>query len=303
MCENNYELFQSISGNEDNTFLLQHEDRKERFSLADEQNLSSKEEILLSFKNVENTNDLGLILNFRQSLMTTYFIYSAIGYMGDEVSDIFAGIEKNKDTKAKLDGGLKKELGDIDIYQLNTATQVWEKINGFYETGPIAINRQIIPLKNTSNTKEIKLKLILNKGLWRMDYACLTNILKKVTPVEIEAASIHNKGIIDQSALNDLNSHKKRLISMPGSEYKFNFILPKENTDYELFLYTKGYYLEWMRDHWIKDKDLLKLYQMFNTPKKYLKDEAKNYKKYETNMEQEFWNSKIDTKTFSFYEN
>lgn len=303
LCENNYELYQSNSGNEDNTYLLQKEDRKERFSLADENNLSAKEEIILSFKNVTNANDLGLVLNFRQTLMTTYFIYSAIGYMGDEVSDIFAGIEKNKDTKAKLDGGLKKELGDIDIYQWNTNNSSWEKINGFYETGPIAINRQIIPLKNISNTKDIKLKLVLNKGLWRMDYVALTNILQKVTPIEIEANAILNKGILDQSALNDLNSDKKRLISMPGSEYKFNFILPKENTDYELFLYTKGYYLEWMRDQWIKDKDLFKLYQMVNTPKKYLKDEAKNYKKYETNMEQEFWNSKIDTKAFSFYEN
>ena len=136
-----------------------------------------------------------------------------------------------------------------------------------------------------------------------MDYVALTNILKKVTPLEIEASAIYNKGKLDQAAFNDLKSNKKRLISMPGSEYKFNFILPKENTEYDLFLYSKGYYLEWMRDHWIKDKDLFKLYQMVNTPKKYLKDEAKNYKKYETNMEQEFWNSKIDTKAFSFYEN
>lgn len=303
LCENNYELFQSNSGKEDNTLLLQKEDRKERFSLSDENNLSSKEEIILSFKNVTNTNDLGLILNFRQSLMTTYFIYSAIGYMGDEVSDIFAGIEKNKDTKEKLDGGLKKELGDIDIYQWNSNTNSWEKINGFYETGPIAINRQIIPLKNITSSKDIKIKLVLNKGLWRLDYVALTNILKKVTPLEIEASAIYNKGKLDQAAFNDLKSNKKRLISMPGSEYKFNFILPKENTEYDLFLYSKGYYLEWMRDHWIKDKDLFKLYQMVNTPKKYLKYEAKNYKKYETNMEQEFWNSKIDTKAFSFYEN
>ena len=58
-----------------------------------------------------------------------------------------------------------------------------------------------------------------------------------------------------------------------------------------------------MREHWIKDKDLLKLKQMVDYPKKYLKEEAKNYKRYEKIMEQEFWNSKVDTKTFSYYEN
>ena len=90
---------------------------------------------------------------------------------------------------------------------------------------------------------------------------------------------------------------------MPGSAYIFNFDLPKHNEDYELFLYSKGYYLEWMREHWIKDKNLLKLRQMVEQPKKYLRVEAEAYKRYETNMEQEFWNSKIDTKIFSYYEN
>lgn len=234
--------------------------------------------------------------------MTTYFIYSAIGYMGNEVSDIFAGIEKTKDTKSKLDGGLKKELGDIDIYQLNATTNAWEKISGLYETGPIAINRQLVALKNISSKNNVKLKVVLNKGLWRMDYVSLTNIKEKVNPVEVNPVSIFNKGNLDLNALKDLNSSENYLISMPGSEYKFNFKLPEENTDYELFLYSKGYYLEWMRDHWIKDKDLLKLFQMVNTPKKYLKDEAKNYKKYEADMEQAFWNSKIDTKLFSYYD-
>jgi hypothetical protein len=302
LCKNNYALSESKSNKEDNTLLLQKEDRKERFSTSDENNLSSKEEIYLSFNSVEDVNNLGLLVNFRQSLMTTYFIYSAIGYMGNEVSDIFAGIEKTKDTKSKLDGGLKKELGDIDIYQLNSTTNAWEKISGLYETGPIAINRQLVALKNISSKNNVKLKVVLNKGLWRMDYVSLTNIKEKVEPIEINTSSILNKGELDNSAMRDLNSTKNYLISMPGSEYKFNFKLPEENTDYELFLYSKGYYLEWMREHWIKDKDLLKLFQMVNTPKKYLKDEAKNYKKYEADMEQAFWNSKIDTKLFSYYD-
>ena len=89
---------------------------------------------------------------------------------------------------------------------------------------------------------------------------------------------------------------------MPGSEYEFNFILPEQNEDYELFLYSEGYYLEWMRRNWIKDKNLLKLRQMVENPKKYLRSEAKKYKRYETTLEREFWNSKINTETFSYYE-
>jgi len=282
---------------------LKSDDRKERFSFSDENNLSSKEEIYLTYDNVKNTDSLGLILNFRQTLMTTYFIYSAMGYMGNEVGDIFAKIETERKTKDKLNNGIKRELGNIDIYAWNEQTNNWEYQNGFYETGPIAINRQFIPLQNIQSNSKIKIKLVLNKGLWRMDYASLTNIKKQVAPIEISPSTITHKGTLDNIALSEINSPDKYLLSMPGSEYKFKFTLPRANTDYDFFLYSKGYYLEWMREHWIKDKDLLKLKQMVDNPKKYLREEAESYKQYEATMEKAFWNSKIDTKTFSYYEN
>lgn len=303
LCENNYTLTEASANEGDITTLLKNEDRQERFSFSDENNLSSKEEVFLSFNNVKNADKLGLLLNFRQTLMTTYFIYSAMGYMGDEVGDIFAKMEMNKETKEKLKGGIKKELGNIDIYLWNEQKNDWELQNGVYETGPIAFNRQFIPLDHLSSSSKIKLKLVMNKGLWRIDYVALTNIKDKVKPIEITPTNILNKGKVDNTALLEIKNPEKYLISMPGSEYKFNFTLPSADTDYELFLYSKGYYLEWMREHWLKDKDLLKLKQMVDNPKKYLMVEAKNYKRYETTMEHEFWNSKIDTKTFSYYEN
>jgi hypothetical protein len=264
--------------------------------------LSSKEEVYLTFDNVKSTDNLGLILNFRQTMMTTYLFYSAMGYMGDNVSDMFAILESDEKMRNKFDA-TTKELGNIDIYAWNEQNNNWEYQNGFYETGPIAINRQCIPLENIQSNSKIKIKLVLNKGLWRMDYVSLTNIKKQVTPIEIFPTTIYNKGKLDKIALGEINSPDKHLLSMPGSAYKFNFTLPNADADYELFLYSKGYYLEWMREHWIKDKDLLKLKQMVDNPTKYLREEAKNYKRYETTMEQEFWNSKIDTKTFSYYEN
>jgi hypothetical protein len=305
LCENDYSLSQAAANEGDITALLENPDRQERFSLSDGNNLSSKEEIYITFDNVKNANDLGLVLNFRQTLMTTYFIYSAMGYMGDEVGDIFAKIETGGNTRDKLKNGIKKELGDIDIYAWNDQNNKWEYQNGFYETGPIAINRQFIPLQNitaNSNSK-IKIKLVLNKGLWRMDYVSLVNIKKQITPIEVSPSAIFNKGKLDNIALGEIKSSDKYLLSMPGSEYKFNFTLPNADMDYELFLYSKGYYLEWMREHWIKDKDLLKLKQMLDNPKNYLREEAKNYKQYESTMEEEFWNSKINTKNYSYYEN
>jgi hypothetical protein len=301
-CRNNYLLSNAKAEEGIITHLLQYDDKEERFSLSDENNLNSKEEVYLTFNDVSNSDDLGLIINFRQTLMNTYLFYSAMGYMGDEVGDIFAMMETNKEIRNKFDA-TNKLLGNIDVYMWNEIIKKWEFQNCVDESGPIAINKQIIPLGNTNEFSNIKLKLIMNKGLWRIDYLALTNIVEKVEPFEISPGSILNKGRPDYLALQEINNPYEYLISMPGSEYKFNFNLPQQNDDYELFLYSKGYYLEWMRSHWLKDRNLLKLKLMVDKPELYLKAEAKNYKRYETSMEQEFWDSKINTKTFSNYEN
>jgi len=299
-CKNKYILSEAMANEGNITSLLSCDDKQERFSLSDENNLKSKEEVIFNFNTVSNTDDLGLIINFRQTLMNTYLFYNAMGYMGDEVGDIFALMETNKKIRNSFDT-TNKILGNIDVYSWNEINKKWVFENSVDESGPIAINKQIIPLKKAKNGSTIKLKLVMNKGLWRIDYLALTNIIEKVTPIEISPVSIFNKGKPDKSALKAIIDTGNYLISMPGSSYKFNFILPGQNDDYELFLYSKGYYMEWMRSNWFKDKNLIKLKLMVDKPEIYLKGEAKNYKQYETIMEQQFWNSKIDTKTFSYY--
>ena len=302
LCKNHYPVSKATANEGDITLLVNQQDAQERFSYTDESDLNSKEEIYLNFDNVKNSQDLGLILNFRQTLLTTYLFYNAMGYMGNHVGDVFAMLENDSEIRNNFDT-LAKVLGGIDIYLLDEKNGQWMLQSKFNEAGPIAINKQFIPLQSIAANSKVKLKIVLNKGLWRLDYAALTNVIEQVKPIEISPGSIYDKGKLDNAALSSINNPEKYLISMPGAEYKFQFNLPDSNTDYELFLYSKGYYLEWMREHWVKDENLLKLRQMLLNPKKYLKEEAKNYKVYETKMEQAFWNSRIDTKIFSYYEN
>ena len=197
---------------------------------------------------------------------------------------------------------LKKYWEILTFINGNTLSNNWEFQSAIYETGPIAINKQFIPLKHKGLNGSTKIKLVINKGLWRIDYAALSEIEKQVTPIAIKPDSVFNKGTYDATSTTLLNNPDRYLISMPGSAYKMHFELPSNNQQFELFLSSKGYYLEWMRAHWIKDKDLLKLNSLINHPEQFLKDEAANYKMYETQIEQSFWDSKIDTKTFSYYE-
>ncbi|MBE0663894.1 MAG: hypothetical protein IH597_15665 [Bacteroidales bacterium] len=301
LCENLYRVKKASAEEGDITPLINHDDNIERFSLSDPNNLNSKEEIYFDFGSIDNIDNLGLVLNFRQALMTTYLFYSAMGYMGDEVSDMFAMLETDPDMREKFDA-TSKLMGGIDVFMWNERFNDWQFQDSFYETGPIAINKQFIPVGRLDSDAGVRIKLILNKGLWRLDYIALTNIIRQVEPIEIKPDNILSKGEPNPQALKKISDPESYLISMPGDEYKFNFTLPQENADYELFLYSKGYYLEWMREHWLKDKDLTKLAQMVYAPESFLKAEARDFKIYESSMEQAFWNSRIDTKTFSYHE-
>lgn len=89
---------------------------------------------------------------------------------------------------------------------------------------------------------------------------------------------------------------------MPGSAYAIDFAVPDSSAKYSVFLYSTGYYLEWMRASWLGDKNPEKLRQLIRRPAEYFRAEASVYKTYEHTMEDAFWNSRIDTRNFSYHE-
>lgn len=277
---------------------LQAPDGRERFSLADAERLDSKEEIFVEFDQTPAQKELGLVVHFRQTLMTTYFIYSALGYMGNEIGDYLAKLETEPETSKKLENGIWKKLGTIQVFQWNETGKTWELAGSLYETGPIAINKQLVPLTSKTTGNRIRLKLLMNKGLWRIDHLALTQIVGKEEPVKIKPFLVRKQGKTDPSLLEKINDPDKLLISMPGNEFEFRFEADDPKSDHDYFLYSKGYYLEWMRENWLSNKNLTLLQRMLVNPERYLAEVAADYKEYEKTMEKQFWDSRIDTKTF-----
>ena len=302
LCSGHVPVKYATDGNEDIAERLCTSDLYEWFSLADENNLSSKQELVVRFNNeTVPQRPMGLNIHFRQTLMTTYFIYSAMDYMGDRAGEIFAQLERTPDMNERLKMGIKKELGGIDIYVRDSTEGRWQFVKTLNETGPIAINKQFVELPNVSAGFDVQLKLILNKGLWRLDFLGLSSIIAEVTPSLHHPQELYYEGKLDTVSYRELISKNDLLISMPGSEYLLKYNLCP-NKNYDLFLASKGYYIEWMRESWMRDKDLTKLGMMLFTPKYYLKSEAENFKQFELIMEEQFWNSRLDTKRVN-YEN
>ncbi len=68
--------------------------------------------------------------------------------------------------------------------------------------------------------------------------------------------------------------------------------LPGFAEDYELFVESRGYYIEWMRDEWLADEDMTRAAEMFLAPQQALRRLAPEFKQVEAEMENVFWNSK-----------
>ena len=279
-------------------------DKVDYFSPADSMNLHSREELYFEFPAEEISKDsLGLVLDYRQSLMTTYFIYSALSYMGNQATDYLSRreLENQQQPAGKLE--IMERLGGIEAFVFDKEKGDWRFLGELYETGPIAINRELLPFENRNIDSTVRIKLRLNRGLWRVNGVGLTEIHRQVRPVVVEPTEVSRDGIAEPRELDLLRDPQKRLLSWPGQSRHIRYRLPDEDQSYALFLRSEGYYLEWMRDSWLEDQQLLSLRQMMKSPGDYLKDQAQPYKKYEQNMEEVFWSSQIKPNAISHYEN
>jgi hypothetical protein len=82
------------------------------------------------------------------------------------------------------------------------------------------------------------------------------------------------------------------LVTLPGDVYTLTYILPDDYLNYELFLESRGYYMEWIRDEWLAEENPALARMMFLNPQKALKKIAPEFKKVEAEIEQQFWGSR-----------
>ena len=263
----------------------------ERFSAADSSDLTSKEIIEITFNQVPRGNK-GLVIAARQTLLTTFLFYQTLAYMGNSAGEWLAKIERSGNESKKIIDHPGNLLGKIEVMIKNPVGK-WEKINEVGETGPIATDIKVVPIKDYSTGPgSITLRLVMTKGLWRIDYVSLAQLGNKVTPVVIPPSTSSPQNVNGRDVIELLTNPDSVLITYPGDRYFVNYKLPENFSDYELFMESRGYYLEWMRNEWLAEENPAKVYQMFFNPKQFFKDLAPQFKKVEAEMEESFWSSK-----------
>lgn len=259
-------------------------DGVEYFSTADQNDLNTREELIVTFPQ-NNYRRAGLVVGKRQTLLTTYLMYQGLAYMGNSATYWLAELERERERKQE---NVFTLLGGVEVYSQD-GDGIWKFEGEINETGPIARDFNIIPI-SLHHQEKVTLRLRLNKGLWRLDYLALAEISEEVVPTVVAPSKAELITGSDSEPLERLTNDSEYLVTYPGDSYRIHYTLPFENA--ELFLSSKGYYLEWMRDEWLTEQHLLKLNQMINKPRKFLRTAAGAYKEIEPSMEKTFWSSR-----------
>ncbi|MCP4703713.1 MAG: hypothetical protein GY865_03810 [candidate division Zixibacteria bacterium] len=264
-------------------------DDNERKSLADSVYLGDKEEIELEFDPVSD-GDYGLVISSRQSLMSTYLFYQALSYMGSRVGEYFAAMERLGNNSWGYAGGIGKVLGGVEVFLLDSLDN-WQSAGKINETGPLATDTKIIPLPQIQ-TDKVRIKLRFTRGYIRLDYTALARLEKMIKPIRLHPSIVYRDNVVDEKTKSSLLDKSELLITMPGDVYTLDYQLPVNYQDYELFLESRGYYLEWMRDEWQVEENSELAMMMLFTPEQALRYLAPEFKQAEPYLEEMFWNSK-----------
>lgn len=119
-----------------------------------------------------------------------------------------------------------KELGDIEVLVWDDKVNEFLYQGGLFETGPIAINRQIVPIELKPNNSTMKVKLVMNKGLWRIDCTKLVELQHQVQPIAIKPNKIVKQDSTESIQLNTDILGKQHLVSLPGTCTSGNSLCP-----------------------------------------------------------------------------
>jgi hypothetical protein len=181
-------------------------------------------------------------------------------------------------------------LGRIEVQVLDRAGR-WTTVGEVGETGPLALNVHLCPLPAmTGGPRTIRLRLA--KGLWRLDFVALAVLGDPIEPIRLAPHEVRRGGACDEPARASLCDPERLLRTLPGDAYTLVYTLPDDGADYELFLDSQGYYLEWIRQEWLAEENQALAVMMLAEPALALHMLAPAFKAIEPEIESMFWESR-----------
>jgi len=263
-------------------------DGVERWSRTDGRDLGSREVIELEFDaGGAGGVERGLVIGARQTFLTTYLFYQALAYLGRSAGEALAALERGGGRAADGSIDMRTVLGGIAV-EVEGADGRFAEVGVFDETGPLAADVQVVRLPPGTGRR---VRLRVTRGHYRLDLVALAVLAPgPVHALELEPVAVERGGAPDGAALAALGGGDQQLVTGPGDEYRVHYRLPA--ADSELFLASRGYYLEWMRDEWVAEESRPRAALFLLQPRLMLRLLAPSFRKVEDRMEEMFWRSR-----------
>jgi hypothetical protein len=265
--------------------LVRAVDGRERTTVTDPDDLAARETIELAFED-DGPGGAGraLVVGARQTLVTTFLLYQGLSYLGGSATAWLARGERGQRIGPAVD--LSRLLGGIEVQV--PVDDGWQTVGEVYETGPIATDVHLVRLPAGVSGRALRLRL--PKGGWRLDYLALAELAGAATAIRVSPTRVHGTLGRDYGAGRSAATGFP-IVTMPGDEYELRYQLPP-GEDYELFLDSRGYYLEWMRQQWLREENPLAALRMLLSPRQALRTLAPAFKEIEPQAEELFWRSR-----------
>jgi hypothetical protein len=256
-------------------------DGDERSSLTDGEDLARRETVELRLPIASGSR--GLVIASRQSLVSTFLFYQFLAFLGDAVGESLAALERGDPVVRRGYEGLRNAVGGIEV-EAEEVSGGWRRVGEVREMGPLATDVLVLPLP-PETTGRVRLRMA--RGHWRLDYLASARLDARTEPLPLDPVSVRGGQVGGPPWRPD-----RPLTTLPGDVYTFAYRLPGEAAGYELFLESRGYYLEWMREEWRADADRGRAASLLLDPEQALRDLAPQFKKQEARMESLFWRSR-----------
>jgi hypothetical protein len=263
-------------------------DGREWSSPADGDNLAAREQLTITFPPDAATAPRGLVIGARETLLTTYLLYQTLAYLGSQVGDALTALERDP-AKAETLRAANRRLGELEVLVEGPGGR-WTHAGSVYETGPIATDVHLVRLPAAGAPGgPLRVRLVVTRGNWRLDWIALATLGARVEPTRLSPRAI--TGLTDGKRPVTARPGQ-RIVTLPGDAYTFTYELPENPERYELFLASRGYYLEWMREAWLREESPARAALLMAAPGLALRLLAPAYKQQEAGMDRLFWESR-----------
>jgi len=267
-------------------------DHLERTSAADSTDLATRETIDLVFDEPP-AGDLGLVLASRQSLLTSYLFYEALDALGPDAVRWMASLERGGSGALAQASAIGDAIGGVEV-QLPDGAGGWRTVADVRETGPLATDARVVPLPVDAAApgRPLAVRLRMARGAWRVNQAALAALGDPVEPVRLAPETVWKENHADDDARDRLADMTRTLVTTAGDTYTIRYRLPEHPERYELFLETRGYYLEWIREQWLASADPGRAMLLGMRPREALRVLAPEYVRAEAAFERSFWGNR-----------